>query len=68
MLTCIQCEKPFIFTATEQERFASHGFDTPKRCPDCRRKKSKISETNGARMNKGNKKKGWRREYALDQM
>jgi CxxC-x17-CxxC domain-containing protein len=36
-LTCVECGAPFIFTAGEQEFFASRGYtNEPKRCPECR--------------------------------
>jgi len=36
----MDCEQDFIFTASEQEFFASKGFENePKRCPECRRQK-----------------------------
>ncbi len=36
-LTCKDCGKPFVWTASEQEFFASKGFSAPVRCQDCRR-------------------------------
>ena len=36
-LTCIECERTFTFTASQQEFFASKGFtNKPSRCDDCR--------------------------------
>ena len=36
-LTCAECGENFIFSASEQEFFASKGFtNEPKRCPTCR--------------------------------
>ncbi len=36
-LTCKECGKEFVFTASEQEFFASKGFQNePGRCPACR--------------------------------
>jgi len=36
-LTCRDCGKEFIFTASEQEFFSQRGFThDPGRCPDCR--------------------------------
>jgi len=36
-LTCRDCGQSFLFTAGEQEFFASKGFtNEPTRCPDCR--------------------------------
>lgn len=38
-LTCSDCGEDFIFTAGEQDFFEEKGFDTPKRCKDCRQRK-----------------------------
>jgi CxxC-x17-CxxC domain-containing protein len=36
-LTCSECGTTFVFSAEEQELFASRGYaNDPKRCPDCR--------------------------------
>ena len=36
-LTCKDCGNPFVFTAGEQEFYASHGLmNEPSRCPECR--------------------------------
>ena len=36
-LSCVDCNNPFVFSAGEQEFFASKGFQNkPNRCPDCR--------------------------------
>lgn len=46
-LTCRDCGKEFVWTASEQEFYAQKGFqNAPVRCPDCRAKKK-------ARMNDG---------------
>jgi CxxC-x17-CxxC domain-containing protein len=38
-LTCRDCGQPFTFTASEQQFYASKGFDNePTRCPSCRAK------------------------------
>ncbi|MGI6147299.1 MAG: zinc-binding protein [Firmicutes bacterium] len=37
-LNCRDCGQDFVFTAGEQEFYASHGFQNePSRCPECRR-------------------------------
>lgn len=39
-LTCRDCGKTFVFTASEQQFFAEKGFtNKPGRCPECRRAK-----------------------------
>lgn len=36
-LQCAECGQKFVFTAAEQEFFASKGYvNEPKRCPTCR--------------------------------
>jgi CxxC-x17-CxxC domain-containing protein len=36
-LRCVDCGRDFVFTAGEQEFFASKGFQNkPSRCPECR--------------------------------
>jgi hypothetical protein len=40
-IICNQCGNPFIFTVSQQERVSALGFDEPKRCRDCRERKSK---------------------------
>ena len=46
-LLCRDCGKPFLFTAGEQEFYASKGLQNePVRCPSCRsaRKSSRLNE------------------------
>ena len=50
MIICVQCENPFVITAAEQGRLYERGFGIPKRCPDCRQKKSKPSSASNNRM------------------
>jgi hypothetical protein len=65
VITCIQCENSFIFTRSEQERFRARGFDEPKRCPECRKKKSRGVEMPEAWKDKGKQKKhNWQRHDA----
>ena len=49
-VTCADCNKEFVFSATEQEFYASKGFtNEPKRCPDCRQaRKSSRNASGGA--------------------
>ena len=35
-ITCQDCGRVFTFTASEQEFYASHDFNYPKRCKACR--------------------------------
>ena len=47
-LTCSDCAATFVFSADEQEQFASRGYtNEPKRCPTCREaRKSTQQRTN----------------------
>ncbi|MBC5829129.1 MAG: zinc-ribbon domain containing protein [Candidatus Eremiobacteraeota bacterium] len=50
-LTCIDCGAEFVFSAGEQEFYATKGFQNkPNRCPDCRAaRKATRSSGGGAR-------------------
>ena len=40
-LDCVECQKPFIWTAGEQLFFADKNFkNEPKRCKDCKSKRN----------------------------
>ncbi len=49
VLTCRECNKEFVFTASEQDFFAQKGFtQDPGRCPDCRAaRKQRGSDSGG---------------------
>ncbi|MCU0483676.1 MAG: zinc-ribbon domain containing protein [Chloroflexi bacterium] len=36
VLTCIDCSQEFVFTARDQEFYATRQFSEPRRCPSCR--------------------------------
>ncbi len=36
VLTCADCSQDFVFTASEQEFYATRGFTDPRRCAACR--------------------------------
>ena len=40
-IICTNCGSPFVFTLSEQERFAVLGFTEPKRCRECRKNRLK---------------------------
>ncbi|MCG6909005.1 MAG: zinc-ribbon domain-containing protein [Deltaproteobacteria bacterium] len=48
-IVCIQCENEFEFSIADQIRYAEKGFEPPRRCPACRRNKSKIIYLDGKR-------------------
>ena len=59
IITCVQCENEFEFSIVEQKNFRERGFDPPKRCPSCRKKKSKVLDF--LQENKHNNKKKYSR-------
>ena len=40
ILTCNQCHSDFYFTEKEQRFYKEKGFNIPKLCPSCRKKKN----------------------------
>ena len=47
-LTCTDCGAEFVFTAGEQEFFATKGFQNkPNRCPDCRAARKSARQGGG---------------------
>jgi len=42
IIECIQCNIEFKFTVSEQTYHKMMGFDDPKRCPYCRKHKTKL--------------------------
>ena len=40
-MTCVQCGNQFALTSVELERLVARGFGLPRRCTDCRKRKSK---------------------------
>ncbi|MGI6037315.1 MAG: zinc-ribbon domain containing protein [Limnochordia bacterium] len=49
-LVCRDCEQEFVFSAGEQEFYASKGFENePARCPDCRSARKRARNNGGPR-------------------
>lgn len=46
-LTCRDCGKSFVWTASEQEFYASKGFSAPVRCPEDRQKNKMARQGGG---------------------
>lgn len=47
-LTCAECGSTFVFSASEQELFATRGYtNEPKRCPACREARRSQRNTSG---------------------
>lgn len=60
LLSCVECNADFTFSAGEQERHAQLGFtNEPKRCAPCRAaKKGRMGASGG-----GNRTGGGQREF-----
>jgi NAD-dependent SIR2 family protein deacetylase len=43
-LSCIDCGKEFTFTEKDQEFYKEKGFEQPKRCWTCRKKKRAANQ------------------------
>jgi hypothetical protein len=43
-LYCVQCDEPFTFSASDQEKFRQRGFDSPRRCPACRQHRVRMAD------------------------
>ena len=53
ILTCRDCGKEFVFSASEQEFFAEKGFtNDPGRCPSCRAAKKAQQGSGGYNNNR----------------
>ena len=48
VLTCADCSQDFVFTASEQDFYATRGFTEPRRCSSCRAsRKAARGDTGG---------------------
>ena len=56
VIICADCGNEFVFTADEQEFYASKGYSSPKRCPACRknRKQQRSVGHHGGRGSRNN--------------
>ena len=64
-INCIQCENDFVISQEELDFLQARGFDEPRRCPLCRKRKSRSSDQhNTGRRN--DKKKHYRMKYEND--
>jgi hypothetical protein len=57
IMVCIQCEEEFQFSVSEQKKYEDRGYDIPKRCPSCRKHKSRNSDLTEDRRH-SNRKRG----------
>jgi Probable zinc-ribbon domain len=44
LIACVQCNSEFEFSEAEQEYYKNKGFNPPKRCPQCRKNKSRLAD------------------------
>lgn len=44
-LVCQDCGKEFTFSASDQQFFQEKGFQSPKRCPECRQAKKQAKSS-----------------------
>jgi DNA-directed RNA polymerase subunit RPC12/RpoP len=54
-IICIQCETEFEFTIHDQLRYEKMNFDEPRRCPNCRKNKSKTTDSQDIKRNRKRK-------------
>jgi len=64
VVTCIQCGSKFVLSRSELERCETKGFETSKRCPECKRRKIKSDDMYEERK-QHRKKKHFRDKYGL---
>ena len=66
LIQCIQCDVEFEFSIQDQILYSEKGYDEPRRCPLCRKNKSKANARADID-NKKNRKKLYRMKYADEQ-
>ena len=65
-ITCVDCGKPFVWTAGEQEFYAQKGFtNEPKRCKPCKAMKKSAGGTSTSDRAGGYGTVGAREEYPV---
>src|SRR5512135_2150764 len=60
VLQCRDCGNEFVFSAGEQEFYATRGFSEPTRCPDCRAARKAASRDAGGASSGGASSGGYR--------
>ncbi len=63
LIQCIQCDAEFEFSIQDQILYLKKGYDEPRRCPGCRKNKSKTT-VRADIGSKKNKKKEYNLKYA----
>lgn len=62
-LQCVECGKIFDFSSEDQEFYATKGYSSPKRCPECR--ESRKARNNHSRGGGGGGGYRERKEYSV---
>lgn len=44
-ITCKDCKKVFVMDRGEVRWYSNMGYPLPKRCPDCRKKRKEVKES-----------------------
>lgn len=65
IIQCIQCDSEFEFSPVNQREYEAKGYDEPKRCPACRKRKTKAS-FDGYEGRKKGKKRHYHSKYEED--
>lgn len=64
-IKCVTCGREFIFTAREQEFFASKGFKEPRHCRECRQKRKQERDQAFTEVSGGAQKSGGREIFQI---
>jgi CxxC-x17-CxxC domain-containing protein len=59
VLQCRDCGNEFVFSAGEQEFYATRGFSEPTRCPDCRAARKAQRDSGGGYHDSGSSTGGF---------
>ena len=52
LIECVQCRNEFDFTVSQQVYYGKMGFDEPKRCPECRKRKTRQETEANPKVNR----------------
>ena len=52
-IICVVCDNSFVLTIEKQQRYFDLGFEEPKRCPECLKRKRRHSKFKLTKNRKG---------------
>ena len=52
-LECVECSQKYTFSEEQQKEYAAKGYQTPKRCPQCRQNRRKRNNDHPRKSKKG---------------